>query len=126
MSTAGPQLGTQIDGTSYDVKADSDLTQNSEQEVEGIKTSGPTLFKSTGKVPTAEGQELIVDSVAKQTLEDLANFKKTSGTYAISWTEADGTVNSGQGRINIVGRTTQENTMAVTYIPKTKFDVFPP
>lgn len=125
MTVSGSQQTSQIDGVTYDVKSEADLTENSGQEVEGIATSGTTLYKAVKKVPTRESQELIVDSVDKQRLEDLADFKITPGTYAISYTEADGTVNSGQGRINIDSRTTQENTMTVTYIPKTKFDVFP-
>ena len=125
MSLAGSIVAVQIDGVSYEIKGDADITENSNQEVEGIATSGGTLFKAAKKVPTRESVDLVVDGVAKQALEDIANFKTTPGTVSLSYTEADGTVNSKQGRINIDSRTTQENTMTVILIPAGPWDVFP-
>ena len=90
------------------------------KEIEARPTSGETLFKVMKKVPERQSIDLIVDSVDKQTLDGLL------GTIVpISYTEADGTVNSGQAMLNIDSRTTQENKMTVSFLPTLGWDVFP-
>jgi hypothetical protein len=111
-----------FNGVTYDVKADADFNENPEEEVEGIATSGDSLFKSTRQVATVDGIDLIVDGVAKQALrQDVRDKVLANGGYE----EEDGTVNNATCRLNIVGRTTQENTMSVVLIPKGTWEVTP-
>jgi len=110
------------DGTTYEVKADADFTENAEYETEGIATSGKTLFKSTRKVATVEGIDLIVNGVEKQTLRDDARAKKIASA---GYKEEDGTVNNAKCRLQIVSRTTSESKMAVVLIPVGAWEVTP-
>ena len=120
MSIGGSILACQIDSVTYTVDSEGDITEMPPKEIEARATSGETLFKVTKKVPERQSIDLIVDGVDKQALESLL------GTIvAISYTEADGTVNSGQAMLNIDSRTTQENKMTVNFLPTLAWDVFP-
>ena len=120
---SGSILGAWLDGTTYNVKADADLTENSEFEIEGIPHSGGTLYKTAIQIATTEGFDLIVDSVEKQNIRDLIRKKSN---FAMGFKEEDGTVNNASGRIQNAGRTTQENTMAIVMIPDGAWDITPP
>ena len=120
MSVSGSLLAIQIDSVSYEIDSEADITEMPPKEIEGRPTSGNTLYKVMKKVPERTGIDLITDSVDKQTLTDTLGL-----IVPISYTEADGTVNSGQAMINIESRTTQENKMTIGFIPQGLFQVFP-
>lgn len=120
MSVAGSLLAIQIDSVTYEVDAETDVTEMPPKEIEGKATTGATLYKVGKKVAERQSIDLIVDSVDKQTLTGLLGE-----VVAISYTEADGTVNSGDAMINIDSRTTQENKMTISIIPQGIFSVFP-
>lgn len=121
MSVSGSLLAIQIDSASYEIDSEADLTEMPPKEIEGRPTSGNTLYKVTKKVPERTGIDLVIDGVDKQILTDLLGI-----VVPISYTEADGTVNSGPAMINIEQRTTQENKMTIGFIPQGLFTVFPP
>lgn len=120
MSVSGSLIAIQIDSVTYEIDAESDVTEMPPKEIEGRPTSGETLFKVMKKVPERTGIDLTVDGVDKQILTDILG-----SIVPISYTEADGTVNSGDAMINIESRTTQENKMTIGFIPKGLFQVFP-
>ncbi len=120
---SGSILSAWIDGTTYNVKADADFTENSGREIEGVRHSGGTLYKTALQVATVEGIDLIVDSVEKLTIRDIIN---NGDIIAFGYKEEDGAVNNNTGKINNAGRTTQENTMAIVMIPDNDWDITPP
>lgn len=120
MSVSGSLLAIQIDSVTYTVDAESDVTEMPPKEIEGRPTSGETLYKVGKKVAESQSIDLIVDGVDKQILTGILGL-----IVPVSYTEADGTVNSGNAMINIDSRTTQENKMTITLIPQSVFDVFP-
>ena len=120
MSIGGSLLAVQIDSVSYTPDSEADLSEKPPKEIEARATSGDTLYKVMKKVPEIEGFDLVVDGTEKQTLTDLLGI-----IVAVSYTEADGTVNSGQAMFNIDSRNTQENKMTLVMLPKGKFTVFP-
>lgn len=109
-----------IDGVTYQVKASADLTEASEFETEGIATSGAPLMKSTTQVATVEGIDLIISATEKITLRKIMRDKKI---IAFGYKDEEGNVYNASGRINDGGRTTQENTMSVVYIPSTDWEI---
>jgi len=118
---SGSIIACQINSVGYTVDGETDITEMPGHEVEGKPTSGDTNFKRTKKVAERQNIDLIVDAVEKGTLEGLKTV------VPLSYTEADGTVNSGPGMINITSRSTNEEKMTVAFIPqKAKWNVFPP
>lgn len=109
-----------VDGTTYKVKATSDVTENSEFETEGIATSGEPLMKSTIQVATVEGIELIISAVEKITLRQVMRDKEI---IAFGYKDEEGNVYNASGRINDGGRTTAENTMTLLMIPSTDWEI---
>jgi len=107
----------------YTVKATSDFSENPESELEGIATSGKTLYKEEKQVPNVDSVELIVDGVEMQTLRGDARDKVIA---SMGYKEEDGTVKNASGRLKIEPRTTMESTLTVTMIPQGLWDITPP
>lgn len=120
---SGSIVSAWINGTTYNVKTDADLSETGDVETEGIRHSGGTLAKRTLIVATVEGIDLIANGTEKQTLRDDA---KQKDQFPIGYEEEDGTVNNASGWINITARTTQEDTMSIVMIPDGEWDVTTP
>ena len=110
-------------GTNYDVKSSADFTENPESELEGIATSGKTLFKEEKQVATVESVELIADAVAQQLLRDDARAKVIAN---MGYKEEDGTVKNATGRLKLEQRATMESTFTVQMIPQGTWEITPP
>jgi hypothetical protein len=108
-----------LNGVTYDVPADINITFNrSSFEIEGVPTSGRTMFKMTRRVPTMEGIVLITDAEEAEALKDVAE-SLADATVAV--TLVDGTVYRTTGKINYESWETEENRSTITVIPaKTK------
>ena len=120
---SGSILKFWFDGQTYEVKATADFGENPETELEGIATSGNTLFKEEITVPTVESVELICDAVAQQVLRDAARSKTIA---SMGYREEDGTVKNATGRLKIEQRTTMESTLTVTMVPQGKWEITAP
>lgn len=104
-----------LDGTSFDVKADADITINVVgSEKEGIPTTGRTFIKKTRKSANAESIPLQVEAVEMDLLEDL---HERNDSFPISITFADGSSFKTTGSINWENYTSAEGTAPVTVIP---------
>ena len=108
-----------VNGVTYDVPADINITFNrSSFEIEGVPTSGRTMFKMTRRVPTMEGIVLITDAEEAEALKDVA---ESLADATIAVTLIDGTVYRTTGKINYESWETEENRSTITVIPaKTK------
>lgn len=110
-------------GVTYEVKSSADFSENPESELEGIATSGKTLYKEEKQVPTVESIEVIADAVSQQLLRDDARNKViANGGYK----EEDGTVKNATGRLKIEARTTMEATLTVQMIPQGTWEITAP
>ena len=108
-----------LNGVTYDVPADINITFNrSSFEIEGVPTSGRTMFKMTRRVPTMEGIVLITDASEAEALKNVA---ESLADATIAVTLVDGTVYRTTGKINYESWETEENRSTITVIPaKTK------
>lgn len=113
----GTPKSVTIDGVSYDVQADADITQNnSKYENEGQATSGRVMQKMTRRVQAAEGVALATNAEED---ENLRSRSDTPGKYPLSYTTIDGTVYRTTGFIKYENRSTSSGTTTVQLIPTT-------
>lgn len=110
-------------GVTYEVKSTSDFGENPESELEGIATTGKTLFKEEKQVPTVESVEIIADAPSQIILRDDARAKVIAN---MGYKEEDGTVKNATGRLKIEQRTTMEATLTVQMIPQGTWEITPP
>jgi hypothetical protein len=108
-----------INGVSYDVPADINITFNrSGFTIEGIPTSGKTVMKYTRRVPSMEG---VILMTSPGEAEELNSVSENLADITIAVELADGSTYRTTGRINYENLETEENKSAITIIPsKTK------
>jgi hypothetical protein len=108
-----------INGVSYDVPADINITFNrSGFTIEGIPTSGKTVMKYTRRVPSMEG---VILMTSPGEAEELNSVSENLADITIAVELADGSTYRTTGRINYENLETEENRSAITIIPsKTK------
>lgn len=124
MALSGSPKRVTIDGTVYDVAADANFTQNPNSQMEGIATSGKTMFKTTRQVANVESVTLIVDGASYELLLTAQENAKNGETYAMSYTLASGDVYRATGIINVESRETETNTATVMMIPEGDWQPF--
>ena len=108
------------DGVTYDVKSTADFSQNPESTIEGIATSGKTLYKDEKQIASVESVELIVDAVAERQLREDARGKVVA---PMGFVEEDGRVKNATGRLSLGSYTTMEQTLEVTMIPEDIWEI---
>jgi hypothetical protein len=115
----GTVIKVVINGVSYDVPADINITFNrSSFTIEGVPTSGKTVMKYTRRVPTMEGVVLMTSPAEA---EELNNVSETLSDVTIAVELADGSTYRTTGRINYENMETEEGRSSVIIIPaKTK------
>ena len=108
-----------IGGVTYDVPGDINITFNiTSMVVEGVPTSGTTMFKMTTRIPTMEGIVVMTD---KDEAEALRVVSESLNDTTLAVVLADGTTYRSTGRINYENLTTEEMRSAIQMIPaKTK------
>ena len=119
------QVGTPrkclINGDSYDVKADADITKKPKTEKEGIASSGRTLQKVT-KVPEQhESVTLLTTPAENRTLEQIAD---NAEIVPMSIEYADGSVYRATGFIMTEGRTSAEGVTTITMVAEVEWTLF--
>ena len=113
--TSGTPRKVTIDGLTYDVAADTNITLNlSPYETEGVPSSGRTMYKMTVRNPTAEGITIIADPSEQEVLRETAERMES---FPISVTLADNSVYRTTGRINFENVETESNKATVIIIP---------
>lgn len=113
--TSGTPRKVTINGLSFDVAADANITLNlSPYETEGVPSSGRTMFKMTLRSPNAEGIPIMADPVEQDTLRQIA---EGLDSVPVSITLADTSVYRTVGRINFESVETEENRATIMIIP---------
>jgi hypothetical protein len=124
MPNSGTIRSLTIDGVTYDVPADINITFNiSSFEIEGIATTGRTMFKMTKRVPTQEGIVLMTSPA------DADNLKEKSESLAdktFSVELADGSIFKTSGKFNYENWETEENRSTIVIIPNKCKDAWTP
>jgi len=124
MANSGTIRRITINGATYDVPADINITFNrSSFETEGVATSGRTMFKMTRRVPTMESVVLMTTPAEAEALRAIAE-SLADATIAVEL--ADGTIYRTTGKINYENWETEENKSAITIIPAKTRDAWTP
>ena len=121
-----PNIGTigklVIDGVSFDVMADAKASfKRAGFEIEGIATTGETLFKITKRVQTIEGVA-IAGTPAK--IESLQSKADSLADLTLSITFADGSTYKATGRIKFDTWESDTGEAVVDLIPKKTWTPF--
>ena len=103
-----------LDGLTYDVAADVDVTINPSIEKTGLPTSGRTMMQHVIRIPEAEAITLSADPTEQATLTAL---NKRLDSYPMALTLADGSVYRAVGQIALEGITTANNVATLRAIP---------
>jgi len=103
-----------FDGTTYLVQASGSATHEAPATIEGMATSGQTIFKNTKKVENVTGMPLIVNALE---FDIINNAIKNRVIADMFYVDDDGFTFTAKGRIVHEGRTTDENLITVTAIP---------
>ena len=104
-----------LDGVSYDVAADVNITLNlSPFETEGVPTSGRTMIKRTVRTQTAESIVIVATPTEQDQLRVLA---ERLDAFPAAITMADGAVWRTTGNINFESVESEENRATIVIIP---------
>ncbi|RPI64780.1 MAG: hypothetical protein EHM48_00015 [Planctomycetaceae bacterium] len=123
MSAVGTPRKLVIDGVTYDVKADTNITFNASiYENEGIATSGRTLQKKTKRVPTKESVTVAADPSEVDELKSKSE-SLASKTFAVEY--ADGSTYRATGQLNFESWESEEGTATLVLIPDRDWTLFP-
>lgn len=113
--TSGTVRKLTLDGVTYSVKADADITVNlSPFETEMVPSSGPSMKKMTVRNPSIEGIPILADPLEADTLRGLA---EQLDNFPMSLELADGSILRGEGAINFESYTTAESIAMVQLHP---------
>lgn len=118
---AGSLRKVTLDGQTFNVAADANLSQTAGQEKEGIRHTGGTTIKTTLKTATVESVDLIVDGNQFLDLQELA---ERNVAFPMSYEEESGDVWRAQGQINLDARETETTKVSVVLIPVSKWEAF--
>lgn len=103
-----------LDGLTYDVAADADVTINPSIEKTGLPTSGRTMMQHVIRIPEAEAITLSVDPTEQAVLTLL---NKRLDDYPMALTLADGSVYRAVGQIALETITSANNVATLRAIP---------
>ena len=121
-NTVGTPRKVVIDGVTYDVMADTNITYNaSKYAIEGQATTGDALFKYTKRIPQMEG---ITIAATPAILEDLKLKADSLADKTLSVEFADGSVYKASGRINYENWESESGKATVQLIPKRDWEPF--
>ena len=122
MSVVGTIRKVVLNGISFDVMADSNVTFNRAQyEREGVPTSGRTLQKMTKRVQTIEGLTL---GVTSDEMELLKSISDGIADVTMSITLADTSVYKATGAVYFESYESENGQASVTLIPKNDWTAF--
>jgi hypothetical protein len=113
-----------INGVTYDVMGDTNITFNkSSFEIEGMPTSGRTMFKMTRRVPTMDSVGLATNPAEA---EELQSVSESLADATISVELADGSIYRTTGKINYESFESESNKSNIQIIPAKTKDAWTP
>jgi hypothetical protein len=111
-----------IDGVTYDIPLDVDITFNySQYTIEGQATTGRTLQKRTKRVQTIEG---LVIAGAAADMVSIAEKADSLPDKTFSIELADGSVFKSSGQINFENYTSADGKINIQLIPTNEWTAF--
>lgn len=111
-----------IDGLSFDVMADADITEVGSRFLnESLPTSGRNMRKMTKRPQTREGVVIACNPGEQTTLKNLADSRSV---VPLSYTKADGSQARAPGWIEFESLTTMENRATVKLHEQVDWQVF--
>lgn len=116
---AGTPRKVTLDGQTFNVAADADFAQNPGQEVEGIRHTGGTTFKTTLMVESVESVDLILDGFDFAELKDMS-----TRIIPMSYEEESGDVYRATGKFSLGARQTSDTKASLTLIPDGEWEPF--
>ncbi len=120
---SGSNTSVWINGITYNAKADSDFSAESERETEGVKHSGGTAKKVTLKPAMVSGIDLIVTDEEYKTLLEVDALQ---GKYPVGFEKQDGSVwDAPDGFMTIDTYTTSENVLSISLTADKEWDITP-
>ena len=123
-STSGTLRKVVINGVTYDVPGDANITFNlSSFEVEGMPTSGKTMMKMTRRVPTMDSVPL---STSPEEADELLKVAESISDATIAVEFADGTTYRTSGKISYENFETESNKSTIKIIPAKTKDAWTP
>lgn len=124
MANVGTIRKVVIDGVTYDVPADINITFNrSSFETEGTPSSGKTMIKKKRRVPTIENLVLLTTPEEMETLNGIAEGLPD---VPFSVELADGSVYKSAGQLNYENYESEEGKSTFTFIPAKTKDAWTP
>lgn len=122
MANIGTPRKVVIDGVSFDVMGDTNITYNaSKYEIEAQPTTGDALFKRTKRIPTMEG---ITIAASPAILEELKTKSNSLADKTMSVEFADGSVYKASGQINFENWESESGKATLILIPKRDWEPF--
>jgi hypothetical protein len=123
MSVAGSVRKFTIEGISYDVAADANISRKpTKVDNDMIPTSGVGMRKITRVTPKAEAIDLLVNS---EEMEQIKSFAEDLENVKVDIETADGTVHRCVGAIQVDAHETEENKATVVVLPEDDWTTFP-
>lgn len=120
----GTVLSVILNGYSYDVPADINITFNrSGFTIEGIPTSGKTVMKYTRRVQSMDSVILMVNP---SEMENLNNDAESLSDMTMAVKLADGSTYRTTGRVNFESYESEEGRATVTLIPSKSKNAWTP
>lgn len=120
---AGTLRKVTIDGITYDVMADTNVTETgSAFENEAIPTSGKNMKKMTRRPENRESVVLACNGDERELLRAAADSPRTN--IPLSYETAAGDVFRADGWIEFENRETEENRATIQMHPRTEWDQF--
>jgi len=122
MSLAGTPKKITLDGITFNVYADPNITEiASKFEKEAIPTSGVSLMKMTRRSTNREGVTVVASGEELALLKELA---ERTEDFSMSYELISGDVYRSVGGINLESRETEENRATLILIPRDDWDEF--
>lgn len=111
-----------LDGTSFDVMADTNITEvGSAYENDSVPTSGTNMRKMTKRAENREGIVVACNGSERDLLKGLS---ERNTDFPMSYETAAGDVFRSTGWIEFENRETEENRASVKMFPRVKWSQF--
>lgn len=120
--TSGSNLGCTIEGISFRVMADANITETvTKFENVAVATSGPAIQKKTKRITIREGIVLGTNAAER---EQLKTFAESLDWLQCSYTNAAGDNYQCEGLVEVENNETEENRTTLQIQPRTDWTLF--
>lgn len=109
---SGTPRSVSLDGVSFRIAADANLTDNFTVWVNEMQaTSGSGMLKKTKRIPTVENVPLVVNGAER---EQIRVFNDQTDLITMNYKDASGNVFRTEGTISVEGLETETNRCTIT------------